>query len=150
MGKSPFNKWLYAIIGFVIGIIIGAIPTLFYYQIVNTQFREMQDIINLQKSETIAYNQPVNQPAGYTTSWTFRANYAGYVKIIVSSSTTTNTFVEIKGISFNGISYDSGRINVGYGGTVYFPVLPGDVYVYVGNTNLINGASETVTIIYIY
>jgi hypothetical protein len=94
--------------------------------------------------------QTVSQGAGGYTYWWFSASYAGYVTVTVSSSTTSNTWVEIYGISSNGITYDSGEISVGYGGTVSYPVLPGTVYVYVGNNNLVNGATETVTITYTY
>jgi len=94
--------------------------------------------------------QTVSQGAGGYTYWSFSTSYAGYVTVTVPSSTTSNTWVEIYGISSNGITYDSGQISVGYGGTVSYPVLPGTVQVDVGNNNLVNGATETVTITYTY
>jgi hypothetical protein len=100
-------------------------------------------------SEQILVNdQTVNEPAGSAYDFNFNIQHAGYIEVIVSSSTTSNTYVEISGTSIEGWTYDSGQISVGSGGTVYFPVVPGQVTVAIGNTNMFNGATETVTIIY--
>jgi len=131
-------------VGLVIGAVIAGIPA-FYF---SSQVSRLNSIANLQVTDTVASDQAVNQPAGGAIYWTFNAQYAGYVRVTVQSSTTSNTYVEVKGISNGGVSYDSGKLSVGYGGTVSYPVLPGTVYV--GNSNLFNGASETVSVIYVY
>jgi hypothetical protein len=61
---------------------------------------------------------------------------------------SSNTYVEVIWSS-HGIDY-SNKITIGTSGTAYFPVLPSNVEVRVGNTNLINGATETVTVTYYY
>ena len=66
------------------------------------------------------------------------------------SSTTTNTYIQISGYSDQGISYSSGKVNVGNSGSLSYPVLPGSVTVDIGNSNLFNGASEQIEIIYVY
>jgi len=106
--------------------------------------------VNLQRTTTWVNAQTVSQGAHSYTYWSFSTSYAGYVTVTVFSSTTSNTWIEITGTSSNGITYDSGPIRVGYGGTVSYPVLPGTVQVDVGNSNFINGATETVTITYTY
>lgn len=91
----------------------------------------------------------VSQAAGYYTYWTLSLNYAGYIEIIVQSSTSTNTYAIVKWSGY-GISYDK-SITTGQSGTAYFPVLPSSsVVVGVGNSDLINGATETITVIYYY
>ena len=90
----------------------------------------------------------VSQAAGSASGLTFKVPRAGIVEVIVLSSTTSNTYVEISGTSINGWTYDSGKISVGTGGNVYFPVAPGMVTVYIGNTNAFGSATETVTVIY--
>jgi cell division protein FtsB len=99
-------------------------------------------------------DQTVSQPAGglgisYTTWWGNIVDYAGYVSINVSSSTTNSTYANVV-YSAYGVSYNN-PISVGTSGTAYFPVLPSqNITVEVGNGNLVGGATETVTITYYY
>jgi len=116
----------------------------------NSQYSSMQSIVSLSQTETFVNSQEIHQPPGYYTYYTFNISYAGYITVDVSSSTISNTWVEIVGYSSNGISYSSGQIAVGYSGTVSYPVLPGTVQVEIGNSNFLNGATETVTITYTY
>jgi len=117
----------------------------------NSQYSSLLSIASLSQTETLENSQTISQPAGYYTYYTFNnINYAGYITVDVSSSTTSNTWVEIVGYSSNGISYNSGQLTVGYSGTVSYPVLPGTVQVEIGNSNLFSGATETVTITYTY
>jgi len=117
----------------------------------NSQYSSLQSIVSLSQTETKVNSQTISQPAGYYTYYTFNnINYAGYITVDVSSSTTSNTWVEIVGTSSNGISYNSGQLPVGSSGTVSYPVLPGTVQVEIGNSNLFSGATETVTITYTY
>lgn len=114
----------------------------------NSQINDLKSIVNLQKSESGISDQTVNQPANSYTSWKISASNAGYFVVNVQSSTTTKTYVEVK-YSAYGITYDN-RVGVGSGGSASFPVLPANIEVDVGNTNLLNGATETVTITYHY
>ncbi|MCY0860576.1 MAG: cell division protein ZapB [Sulfolobaceae archaeon] len=112
------------------------------------QVSQLQSIISLSDSETLVSEQTVSEPAGQTYEWGFSLSYPGYLIVTVQSSTTTKTYVEVVW-NYNGVSY-SNTINVGSGGTAEFPVLPTTVYVYVGNNNFFNGATETVSITYVY
>lgn len=114
----------------------------------NTQITDLNSIVNLQKFTIWVNHVTVSQPANSYTLWTRLASYAGYVRVYVESSTTSNTYASVEYIS-HGVNYDV-TITVGSSGTAVFPVLPGTVYVYVGNTNLLSGATETVTITYYY
>jgi len=123
-------------------------------------------ITSLQSSEQIMYkiaalkvngtwvnDQIVNQSASSYTNFTrydgygYYTDYSGYVSVNVWTSTTNNTYVEVIWSAY-GINYDN-RVTVGTGGTAVFPVLPATIEIRVGNTNLINGATETVTITYV-
>jgi hypothetical protein len=129
-----------------------------------SQISNLTSTIDLAKSTVWVNDQTVNQSASSFTLWTYSLNnagYAGYVSVNVQSSTTNNTYVEViwsaYGRSAYGISYDN-RITVGTSGTAVFPILPAQpsvpnypyIQIYVGNTNLFSGATETVTITYYY
>ena len=120
------------------------------YNSLQSSYNFLQSVANLQQTTTWVNAQTVSEGPSSDYSWSFVIYYAGYVTVTVSSSTTSKTWVEIYGISSNGITYTSGQVSVGYSGTVSYPVLPGTVDVYVGNNNLVNGATETVTITYTY
>ncbi|MCL1976739.1 MAG: hypothetical protein FWG55_01310 [Candidatus Bathyarchaeota archaeon] len=117
--------------------------------------QELRDIINLGKSTTIANGQTINQQAGQYNSWTVNAQYAGYIFVRIDSSTTNQNFARVSYTSNGGqgshtITYNQ-RVDISSsGGWTCFPVLPGTVTVYIGNSNLINGATMTVTAEYWY
>jgi len=114
-----------------------------------SQVNDLTDITNLAKSTVWASNDAVNQPAGSYVHWTRSASYAGYVSVIVQTSTTTNTYVRVI-YSSHGVNYDN-QIVVGTGGTAVFPILPASsIEIRVGNSNWFDGASETVSITYYY
>ena len=122
-------------------------------QIINlqSQVNNLNSIVNLAKSTVWIDDQTISQPASSYTHWTpaFSASYAGYVSVWVQTSTTTNTYVRVIYTAY-GVNYDN-QIGVGTGGTAVFPLLPcSSIDIRVGNTNLINGATETVTITYHY
>lgn len=113
------------------------------------QVNELNAIINLQKSVTWVKEETVSQPANSYVYWRFSANYAGYITVIVHSSTTTNTYVRVIWSAY-GVNYDN-TVTVGVSGSAVFPVLPcSNIEVRVGNTNIFSGATETVTIKYTY
>jgi len=121
------------------------------------QVNDLNSIINLGKSTVWVDSQTVSQPASSYTYWMVSAGYAGCVSVWVQSSTTSNTYVEViwssSGVSESRVwvvSYDN-TITVGTSGTAFFPILPSSsIEIRVGNTNLISGATETVTITYYY
>jgi outer membrane murein-binding lipoprotein Lpp len=113
------------------------------------QVNDLNDTVNLAKSTVWVNDQTISLPASSYTSWTCSASYAGYVSVWVQTSTTTNTYVRVIYTAY-GVNYDQ-QIGVGTGGTAVFPLLPcSSIEIRVGNTNLINGATETVTITYYY
>ena len=109
----------------------------------------LNDIIALNKYTVLVDRQTINQPAGYWNTWTFSLNYPGYLVVRVESSTTDKTYVRVIYNAY-GVNYDT-SINVGASGTAVFPILPStNIIVGIGNSNIINGASEVVTIEYHY
>jgi len=115
----------------------------------DSEYDDLAEIVDLAKSSVWADGITVSQPAGYYTYWNRTAHYAGYIRVHVQSSTTTNTYVRVIYSSF-GVEYDDEML-VGVGGTAVFPVLPSSpIQVRVGNTNLVDGAAITVTITYHY
>ncbi|QXJ29552.1 Coiled-coil domain protein [Saccharolobus shibatae B12] len=115
-----------------------------------SQLQNYQNIVNLQDSQTIVNNYAINEPASQYYGIPFNAQYAGYVIVNVQSSTTTKTQVYIVENTNNAGQIVSQTYSIGSGGVVYFPVLPGQVTVYIGNSDFFNGASQTVTITYVY
>jgi len=119
-------------------------------QSLQSQVQNLQNIVNLQNSDTLWQDYTINEGSGGSYYFSFTANYAGYVIVDVLSSTTSNTWVQIEINNPSTGTIESQQFTVGYSGTVYFPVLPGTVTIYIGNSNLINGATQTVTITYVY
>ena len=114
----------------------------------NSTINRLTATVSLSNSMVWVNDESVNQPAG-NSSWSFSASYAGYVVVDVLSSSNLTTYVELK-YSWNGVNYDS-TVNVGSGGSAWFPVLPAsNIGVRVINNNFFAGASETVTITYWY
>lgn len=113
------------------------------------QVNDLTGVVNLAKLATWVSHQTVSQPASSYSSWTFNAQYAGYLVVTVESSTTTKTYVEVIYQS-HGIQYDSHKVPLNTVGSPTFPVLPSSIEIRVGNTDWYNGATETVTIQYVY
>jgi len=117
--------------------------------------QELRDITNLAKSTTIASRQIINQQAGSYTYYNVTAQYAGYIFVRIDSSTTNQNYARVS-YTYNGgqsphtITYNQRTDITSSGGWACFPVLPGSVTISVGNTNLVNGATMTVTIEYWY
>jgi hypothetical protein len=111
-------------------------------------------LLHLENETTLVSNQTVSEPPSSAYDFNFNIQYAGYIEVIVSSS--SNTYVEISGTYSppsswhspnRGWTYDSDKIQVGRGGIVFFPVVPGTVMVAIGN-NANSSATVTVTIVY--
>jgi len=111
-------------------------------------------LLRLENRTVLVNDRTVSVPPRSAYIFNFNLQYAGYIKVIVSS-TSPNTYVKITGeysppwaAPDEGWTYDSGDLPVGYSGTAYFPVVPGTVTVYIWNYNPSSGATMTVTIIY--
>jgi len=114
-----------------------------------SQNRNLQSIVNLSQSSSEASSVTVNQSANsYTEIIAFTANYAGYV-VVSGTSTTSNGYLMVTD-SYNGYPFNNTNYTFGTANTKIIPILPGTVTVYFGNTNLINGASATITVTYYY
>ena len=165
------SAWMWVAIAFMVLFAIAALSALgFYYDYSSTAsivqrwanysyegwnraiFEEF--LLHLENETTLVSNQTVSEPPGSAYEFHFCIQYAGYIEVIVSSS--SNTYVEISGTYSppsswhspnEGWTYDSGKIQVGTGGTVFFPVVPGTVMVAIGN-NANSSATATVTIVY--
>jgi hypothetical protein len=115
----------------------------------NSQVANLTDIANLDKSKVWVNHHEISHEAGYETYWTFSAIYAGYVSVDINEDNTTTTYVRAI-YSAYGVKYDN-QMDVVAGGTAVFPILPSSgIEIRIGNTNLLIGANETVTITYHY
>jgi len=159
------SAWKWMAIAFIVLSVIMASFAWTYYSKYNYErsaaqwsaggWNEALSLLNLENETTLVNDQTVSEPPGSAYEFSFTIQYAGYIEVIVSSSTSPSTYVQVIGkyyplwvASNTGWTYGSGQMQVGYGGTVYFPVVPGSVAVYIWNNNANSGATETVTIIY--
>jgi hypothetical protein len=121
----------------------------------------LTNIVNLADSTIWVNNQTISEPAAGSgiawNDWTFSTNYSGFVLVKVLSA-NPNVLAHVTYYSWNYysaylIGYDTQK-NVPQSKVVQilsFPILPSsNVTVGVGNGNLIDGATETVTITYYY
>ena len=116
----------------------------------NSQIANLNSIVNLQKYTVWVNDQTVSQPNHAYYTWTFSADYAGYVAVHVQSSTVPGTYVKVE-YSAYGVNFNQ-EITVNVGSTAVFPILPSSsIKIGVGNALIIgSGATETVTITYFY
>jgi hypothetical protein len=116
-----------------------------------SQLSDANGINGLHMSTTWLSLATVNQNVGSAVYYQYTADYAGYITVNVQTSTTSNQYVQATWTSQNYRVDYSNKITVGNSGTAMFPVLPSaDIRIYIGNTNLLNGATATVTITYTY
>lgn len=114
-----------------------------------------QNIVNLALSSTIVSGQKVTQTANNYSNFSFLAEYAGYVYVQIDNSTTTNNYVEVIYMSHNlsspySVSFNQ-KLPINGNGSASFPVLPSsNVEVRIGNTNPVDGVTQTITINYYY
>jgi hypothetical protein len=128
--------------------VILALVLVFEISSLNSQLSEVKDIASL-KTSYVLYDQKIlNQAPNESNELDFSTNYAGYVTILVVSTTDKN-FVQLS-YNSHGVVFDSGRVNASSISTISFPVLPGSVTVHVGNLDPVNGATELVTITIFY
>jgi len=114
------------------------------------QVGDLGNIVNLTTSTVWISHETISQPAASYTHWTFSASYAGYVSVwVLTSINTTNVYIRVIYAAY-GVNFNQ-QIDVGASGTAVFPILPSSsIEIRVSNSNLINGATETVRITYYY
>ncbi len=113
------------------------------------QIRNLQSIVNLSQLTTQANSVTISQAAGeLSTVVTFTANYAGYI-VVSGTSNTSNGYIKVSD-SFSAYPYSNYTYLFGTGTTFYIPVLPGTVSVSFGNTNPVNSATATISVVYCY
>jgi cell division protein FtsB len=110
---------------------------------------DFENIAYLDKDTVWVNSQTMSQPASSYTNYTFSASWAGYVEVWIQSSSVAGTHVKViynaYGVNFNQ------EIVVVPGASAEFPILPSSsIQVEIGNSNIINGATETVMITYYY
>jgi cell division protein FtsB len=130
------------------------------------QMNNLTDILTLHQSTVWVYNQTVSQPINSSTNWTFPASYAGYLLIevdvpplfdngimVIDTGIVEGIYVRVN-YTFGYQPYDSRAALGGIGMTAYFQVMPTNIGITVGNTNILgitkDNATETVTITYYY
>ncbi len=123
----------------------------------NAQITSLEYVVNLLNTTVWVDSQIISQPSNSYTNLTspygamYFASYAGYVSVNVTSSTTASTYVEVI-YTFRSseiVNFDQ-KIVVGTKGTAVFPILPAQIGIRVGNTDMTSGATETVTVTYHY
>ena len=152
----PANRGRGPLIALGVIVIILVASNLLVYNYMQAQIStliadqsNLKDIVDLKKATILVNNQVISQPSNSYTYWTFNISYAGYVWVSVTSS--NNTYIYAKMKYTTRANYDE-QIWIGPNGTGSrtFPVLPPQITVGVGNTDIFHGATETVTITYYY
>ncbi|MDD4924760.1 MAG: hypothetical protein PHF74_08060 [Dehalococcoidales bacterium] len=114
-----------------------------------SQNSDLTSILNLSRASIKADQVIINQsPDESSLIVTFDADYAGYL-VIFGTSTTTNGYIKVKD-TFSGYPYNDTEYLFGTGTTMKIPVLPGTVSVYFGNSNVLYDAAATITVTYYY
>jgi hypothetical protein len=114
----------------------------------NDQLAAYYNIAMMNSSSILLYQQPVTQDANATTQvFSDDIYYAGYVTIHGDASANT-TFVEVS-YNYAGSIFDYNQ-TIGTSGTAVFPVLPGTLFINVGNTNQTTANTATVSATYYY
>ncbi len=107
----------------------------------------LQSALNLQNSTEEASNVKIRQgPLQTSLIVSFQANYAGYV-VINGTSSTSNGYIQFTDSypgypSFSNLTFGSSFTSI------LIPVLPGTISIYFGNTNIINPATANISTYY--
>lgn len=116
----------------------------------NSEYNDLREIVNLEKTQIIVRNLTITEPAGAYHTETFSVQYAGFILVNLTSSTTDQNSIEVIYTS-QWFSYDNYVIIVGHRGISMFPVLPSNnVQVRIGTPNSSKGGNQTFTITYYY
>lgn len=128
--------------GLVVGVAINA-P-------LQSRVRHLEEVVDIRCVDFWATEQNVSQPANSYSSWKNEVSYAGFLVVTVVSSTTNNTYVQVKYADYDSLIIYDQRIEVGSSGSARFPILPTYIEVRVGNSDLTSEETETVSIAYVY
>ena len=114
----------------------------------NNQLSGYYNIAMMNSSSILLVQYPVTQDANATTQ-VFNDDifYAGYVAIQATASADT-TFVEVN-YSYAGSQFDYNK-TLGTSGTAMFPVLPGTLFINIGNVNQTTANNVTISATYHY
>jgi cell division protein FtsL len=114
------------------------------------QIQSLSNVLSLNASATLVETQTLQQdPSTNSTIWDQPDQpliYAGYVTVQVESSSNL-TYVQLYYDS-HGVVYDN-VVRLG-NGTAAFPVLPGNVFIVIGNEETADQVTTTVTATYYY
>jgi cell division protein FtsB len=115
----------------------------------NSAYLGLLNVLNMNASATILPTTAVPLDAGtnVTVFDTPPLEYAGLVTVQVTSSSNT-TYAQVRYV-FSGYYFDN-VVVVGQSGTAAFAVLPGNVEVIIGNTELSTAVTSNVAVTYIY
>lgn len=120
-------------------------------QILNSQIQGYLNIVYLNASGYLFAAQPVSQNASEATIIFQNAvDYPGYVAVTAQAASNT-TYIRLS-YNSHGVNYDQ-NVTVAKSGTAYFPVLPGNIGIIIGNTDPYTGGyvnNATVTAVYYY
>jgi len=127
-----------------------------YQNLTTTTVYLEQQITNLESIldsnlSIVWINNNVTVSSDNYTAWYEYAQWAGYVSIEISNANSSLYYTNIV-YSFHGVyQYNARPLNYGTSGTEIF-LVPSFSYVYieVGNNDMVNGATETVTVTYYY
>ena len=108
-------------------------------------------IIALEESAIIISDETYTQDADETSViFNDKLNYAGYIEI-QTESTSKTTYLQVS-YTYNNLEFNQ-TVTVGNNGTAYFPILPGNIKIILGNidTNIDTETVDTIVrMIYIY
>jgi cell division protein FtsL len=114
------------------------------------QIQSLYNVLYLNASATLVETQTLQQePFTNITIWDQLDKpliYAGYVTVQVESSSNL-TYVQLYYSSY-GVAYDN-VVSLG-NGTAAFPVLPGNIFIVVGNEETVDQVTVTVAATYYY
>jgi len=148
------GRWRAIAISFIVLFIIALLAAIIlevnysslqsqYYSL-ESQYSSLEPQITW-SSNTLMSSYTITQTAGECTPFTLTATNGGYLEISWTSS-TTNTYVYVWSSQY-GWSWRSSKSSQA---TVYVPVPPGNVNYEICNSNVITGATETLTVVYNY
>ncbi len=118
------------------------------YDSLQSAYNQLQQVVNLQKSQIIADEEMILQEHGERTLvMSFIGDYAGYFTISIES-TTSNAYVDVE-FYFHGKSFKFSE-TLGTSGSTIVCVLPATVSIYVGNSNWFDPATHSISVTYWY
>ena len=113
----------------------------------NAQLSDYYSKLYLQQSGILNTGEFTQYASNYTVIWNDVVEFAGYVTV-GAQSTSNTTYAQMIYSSF-GLNYDQ-NVTLGTSGNAVFPVLPGAIELRIGNTELADNVTTTVTATYYY